>query len=101
MFFRKSKGDQRRDTHDKLVLTISIPANPIIADLLDYYTQQRYAFCTTFYERPPPSTFRSFSPAEASAKWDAAPTLSACLALALRTVNTSAPSCFKWTSHSL
>jgi hypothetical protein len=101
MFVRKSKGDQRRDTRDKLVLTISIPANPILADLMDYYTQQCYAFCTTFYKRPPPSAFWGLSPSEASAEWGAAATLSAWLALALRTVNTSAPSGFKWTSHRL
>jgi hypothetical protein len=101
LFVPKSKGDQRRDTRDKLVLTIPIPANPILADLLDYYTQRRHALCTTFYKRPPPSAFWSFSPAEASAKWGAAATLSAWLALALRTVNTSSPSGFKWTPHSL
>jgi hypothetical protein len=83
------------------VLIVPIPANPILADLLTYYTQQRYAFCTTFYKRPPPSAFWSFSPAEASAEWGAAAILFAWLALALRTVNTSAPSGFKWTSHSL
>jgi hypothetical protein len=57
LFVRKSKGDQRRDTRDKLVLKVPIPANLILADLLDYYTQQRYAFCATFYKRPPPSAF--------------------------------------------
>jgi hypothetical protein len=86
MFVRKSKGDQRRDSRNKLVLTVPIPANPILADRLTYYTQQRYAFCATFYKRPPPSAFWSFSHAEASAEWGAAATLSAWLALALRTV---------------
>jgi hypothetical protein len=101
LFVRKSKGDQRRDTRDKLVLTVSIPANPVLADLVDYYIQQRYAFCAIYYKRPTPSAFSSFSPTEASAEWGAASTLSAWLALALRTVNTAAPSGFKWTSHIL
>jgi hypothetical protein len=101
MFVRKSKGDQRRDNRDKLVLAMPIPANPILADLLDYYTQQRYAFCATYYKRQPPPANWSFSPAEASAEWGAASTLSAWLALALRTVSTAAPSGFKWTSHNL
>jgi hypothetical protein len=54
MFVRKSKGDQRRDTRDKPVLAVPIPANPILADLMDYYAQQRMAFCATYYKRPPP-----------------------------------------------
>jgi hypothetical protein len=37
LFVRKSKGDQRRDIRDKLVLSVPIPANPILADLMDYY----------------------------------------------------------------
>jgi hypothetical protein len=101
MFVRKFKGDQRRDTRDKLLLAVPIPANPILADLLDYYTQQRYAFCATYYKRPPPSALWNFSPAETSAEWGAASTLSAWLALALHMLNTAAPSGFKWTSHSL
>jgi hypothetical protein len=46
---RKSKGDQRRDTRDKLVFAIPIHANLVPADLLDYYTQHRAAFCAKFY----------------------------------------------------
>jgi hypothetical protein len=38
LFVRKSKGDQRRANSDKLVIAIPITANPIMADLLDYYT---------------------------------------------------------------
>jgi hypothetical protein len=76
-------------------------ANPILADLLDYYSQNRAAFCATFYKRPPHAAFWSFSLAEASADRGAASTLSALLSLALRTVNTSAPAGFKWTSHNL
>jgi hypothetical protein len=101
LFFRKSIGDERRDTRDKLVLAVPIPANPILACLLDYYTQHRYAFCATYYKQPPPSAFWSLSPYEAPAEWGAASTLSAWLALALRTVNIYAPSGFKWTSHNL
>jgi hypothetical protein len=101
LFVRKSKGDQRRDTGDKLVFAIPIAANPTLVDLLDYYTQHRVAFCTKFYKRPPPDAFWSFSHAEPSADWGAASTISAWLALALLTVNTSAPAGFKWTSHIL
>jgi hypothetical protein len=57
LFVHKSKGDHRRDTRDKLVLAVPIPVNPILADLQDYYTQQRYAFCATYYKRPPPFAF--------------------------------------------
>jgi hypothetical protein len=35
------------------VLSVLIPANPMLADLLDYYTQQRQIFCATYYKRPP------------------------------------------------
>jgi hypothetical protein len=38
LFVRKSKGNQCRDTSDKLVFAIPIAANPVLADLLDYYT---------------------------------------------------------------
>jgi hypothetical protein len=69
--------------------------------LLENYTQQRVAFCTKFYNRPPPDALWSFSPAEPSAEWKAASTFSAWLALALLKVNTAAPAGFKWTSHSL
>jgi hypothetical protein len=57
MFVRKSKGNQRRDTSDKLVIAIPIAANPVVADLLDYYTQHRVAFCAKFYNRPPHAAF--------------------------------------------
>jgi predicted phosphoribosyltransferase len=51
---RKSKGGLRRAKSDKLVIAIPITANPVLADLLDYYTQNRVAFCSKFYNRPPP-----------------------------------------------
>jgi hypothetical protein len=101
LFVRKSKGDHRRDTSDKLVIAIPITANPVLADLLDYYTHHRIAFCAKFYNKPPPNAFWSFSPVEPSVVGGAAATISAWLALALLTVNTSAPAGFKWTSHSL
>jgi hypothetical protein len=101
LFVRKSKGDQRRANSDKLVIAIPIPATPVLADPLDYYTQHRVAFCSKFNNRPPPDALWSFSPFENSADWGAASTISAWLALALQTVNTSAPAGFKWTSHSL
>jgi hypothetical protein len=101
MFVRKSKGEQRRDTRDKLVVAIPIADNPILADLMDYYTQHRAAFCAAYYKRPPPTALWSFLPAEDSAEWGAASTIPAWLSHSLRTVNTFAPTGFKWTSHSL
>jgi hypothetical protein len=74
LFVRKSKGDQRRD---KLVFAVPIVANPILADLLDYYSQNRAAFCATFYKRPPLAALWSFSPSEASADRGAASRISA------------------------
>jgi hypothetical protein len=44
IFIRKSKGDQRRDIRDKLVLAVTIPANPMLADLQYYYSEQRTTF---------------------------------------------------------
>jgi hypothetical protein len=99
LFVQKSKGDQRRDTRDKLVFAMPISANPILADM-DYYSQ-RATFCAKFYRRPPPTVFWSFSPSEASADWGAASTITAWLSLSFLTVGTSAPPGFKWTSHSL
>jgi hypothetical protein len=101
LFVRKSKGDQCRDASDKPVIAIPIAANPVLADLLDYYTEHRAAFSKKIYNKPPPLAFWSFSPAEPSADWGAASTISAWLALALLKVSTAAPAGFKWTSHSL
>jgi hypothetical protein len=101
LFVRKSKGDQCRDASEKHVLAIPVAANPVLADLLDYYTEQRAIFCTKFYSKSPPLAFWSFSPSEPSADWGAASTISTWLSLALLTVHASAPAGFKWTSHSL
>jgi hypothetical protein len=100
-FVRKSKGDQRRDASAKQVIAIHVASNPVLADLLDYYAEHRAAFCKRIYNRPPPLDFWSFSLAEPSADWGAASTISVWLALALLTVSASAPTGFKWTSHSL
>jgi hypothetical protein len=32
-------------------------ANPVLADLLDYYTKHRAAFSAKYYKRPPPDAF--------------------------------------------
>jgi hypothetical protein len=61
MFVRKSKGDQRHDASAKPVIAIHVAANPVLAILLDYYTEHRAAFCKKFYNRPPPLAFWSFS----------------------------------------
>jgi hypothetical protein len=55
LFVRKSKGDQRRAT--KLVFAIPIAANPIMPDMLDYYSQHRATFCAKLYKRPPHGAF--------------------------------------------
>jgi hypothetical protein len=47
LFVRKCKGDQRRDTRNKLVLAVPITTNPLLADLLEYYLAHRSDFCTT------------------------------------------------------
>jgi hypothetical protein len=57
LFVRKSKGDQRRSSTDKLVFSLPTAANPVLADLLDYYTQHRSAFCAKYYKRPPLDAF--------------------------------------------
>jgi hypothetical protein len=62
VFVRKSKGDQRRDASAKQVIAIHVAANPVLADLLDYYTELRGTFCKKFYNRPPPLAFWSFLP---------------------------------------
>jgi hypothetical protein len=76
LFVRKSNGDQRRDASAKQVIAIHVASNPVLADMLDYYTDHRAAFCKKIYNRPPPLAFWSFSPAEPSADWGAASTIS-------------------------
>jgi hypothetical protein len=49
LFVRKSKGNKRRDTRDKRVLAVSIPAKSMLADLMDYYLNQRTTFCETYF----------------------------------------------------
>jgi hypothetical protein len=103
LFVRKSKGDQRCDIRDKLVLAVPIPTNLMLADVLDYYLIHRTTFCVTYYKRPPPAAIWSVSPLKPSAEWQAAATISSwlALALALSAINTTAPTGFKWTSHNL
>jgi hypothetical protein len=62
LFVRKSKGDHRRTSTDKLVFALSTLGNHVLADLLNYYTLHRAAFCAEYYKRPPPDGFWSFSP---------------------------------------
>jgi hypothetical protein len=50
---RKSKGNERRDTRDKLILSVPITANPFLADLLDYYIRQRAALFAKYFSCPP------------------------------------------------
>jgi hypothetical protein len=53
LFVHKSKGGQRCDTNDKLVLAVQIKANPMLADVTDYYLCKRAAFCATYLDCPP------------------------------------------------
>jgi hypothetical protein len=39
--------------HTLLLLAIPTPANPVLADLLDYHLRHRTAFCATYFDRPP------------------------------------------------
>jgi hypothetical protein len=43
-FIQKAKGNKRGEAANKSALTISIKANPALADLLDLYCAQRHAY---------------------------------------------------------
>ena len=101
LFIRKAKGDQRRSAVDKPILAIPTTANPVLADLLEYYCTQRTAYCNKFYNSSPPAALWSFVPYENSSDWQAAATLSAWLRDACDAVGATPPGGFKWTSHSL
>jgi hypothetical protein len=67
LFVRKSKGDQCRNTaRNKLAVAVPIPANPVLADLKDYYLNQRTTFCETYFKRPPHAAVWSVSSLEPS-----------------------------------
>jgi hypothetical protein len=53
LFVRKSNDDHRRETRNKLVLAVTIPAYPVLEDVLDYYLCHRTAFCATYFNCPP------------------------------------------------
>jgi hypothetical protein len=55
----KAKGDQRRNESDKPILAIPTTANPVLADLLEYYCTQR-----KFFNIPLPTALWSFVPYE-------------------------------------
>jgi hypothetical protein len=76
-------------------------ANPVLADLLEYYCTQRTAYCMKFFNNPPPTALWSFVPYENSGDWQVFATLSAWLLDACDAVGAKPPSGFKWTSHSL
>jgi hypothetical protein len=60
LFVRKSKGDQRRDASAKQVIAIPVAANPVLADLLDYYTEHRATFCKKILQPATPARFLEF-----------------------------------------
>jgi hypothetical protein len=97
LFIRKVKGDQRRDEANKPVMAIPIAANPLLANLLEWYMAQRTAFCTANLNNPPPGVW-SFSPHEASAECQVVATLHVWLDQAYMSLGAPPPAGFKWTS---
>eukprot|EP00873_Tetraselmis_striata_P011875 jgi/Tetstr1/432139/TSEL_021596.t1 len=59
---RKQKGDQRTWVSAKPMMDLPIADVPDFADLLDWYTISRDAYCRRFYGASPPPKFWSISP---------------------------------------
>eukprot|EP00873_Tetraselmis_striata_P000670 jgi/Tetstr1/420934/TSEL_011995.t1 len=101
LYVRKQKGDQRTRVSAKPLITLPIAAVPDFADLLDWYTVSRDAYCRRFYGASPPPKFWSVSPLESSATWSVSATLTEWLREAYLAAGARPPTGFKWTSHSL
>eukprot|EP00873_Tetraselmis_striata_P000849 jgi/Tetstr1/421113/TSEL_012157.t2 len=101
LYVRKQKGDQRTRVSAKPLITLPIAAVPDFADLLDWYTVSRDAYCRRFYGASPPPKFWSISPLESSATWSVSATLTEWLREAYLAAGARPPTGFKWTSHSL
>eukprot|EP00873_Tetraselmis_striata_P038212 jgi/Tetstr1/458476/TSEL_004330.t1 len=100
--FRQTlKGDQRTRVSAKPLINLPIAAVPDFADLLDWYTISRDAYCRRFYGASPPPKFWSISPLESSATWSVSATLTEWLREAYMAAGARPPTGFKWTSHSL
>eukprot|EP00873_Tetraselmis_striata_P046225 jgi/Tetstr1/466489/TSEL_010996.t1 len=100
-YARKQKGDQRTRVSAKPLINLPIAAIPDFADLLDWYTINRDAYCRRFYGASPPPKFWSVSPLESSATWSVSATLTEWLREAYMAAGARPPTGFKWTSHSL
>eukprot|EP00873_Tetraselmis_striata_P013616 jgi/Tetstr1/433880/TSEL_023060.t1 len=101
LYVRKQNGDQRTRVSAKPLITLPIAAVPDFADLLDWYTVSRDAYCRRFYGASPPPKFWSISPLESSATWSVSATLTEWLREAYLAAGARPPTGFKWTSHSL
>eukprot|EP00873_Tetraselmis_striata_P022830 jgi/Tetstr1/443094/TSEL_031150.t1 len=97
----RAKGDQRTRVSAKPLINLPIAAVPDFADLLDWYTVSRDAYCRRFYAASPPPKFWSISPLESSATWSVSATLTEWLREAYLAAGARPPTGFKWTSHSL
>eukprot|EP00873_Tetraselmis_striata_P026855 jgi/Tetstr1/447119/TSEL_034557.t1 len=75
LYVRKQKGDQRTRVSAKPLINLPIAAVPDFADLLDWHTISRDAYCRRFYGANPPPKFWSISPLESSATWSVSATL--------------------------
>eukprot|EP00873_Tetraselmis_striata_P018974 jgi/Tetstr1/439238/TSEL_027680.t1 len=68
MFVGKAKGDHRnRVSENKTLLQLSIAEFPKLADVLEYYTAYREAYCRQFYGADLPTAFVCICPMEPSA----------------------------------
>eukprot|EP00873_Tetraselmis_striata_P000142 jgi/Tetstr1/420406/TSEL_011522.t2 len=101
LYVRKQKSDQRTRVSAKPLINLPIAAVPDFADLLDWYTISRDAYCRRFYGASPPPKFWSVSPLESSATWSVSATLTEWLREAYMAAGARPPTGFKWTSHSL
>eukprot|EP00873_Tetraselmis_striata_P033139 jgi/Tetstr1/453403/TSEL_040385.t1 len=101
LYVRKQKGDQRTRVSAKPLINLPIAAFPNFADLLDWYTVSRDAYCRRFYGASPPPRFWSISPLESSATWSVSASLTEWLREAYLAAGARPPTGFKWTSHSL
>eukprot|EP00873_Tetraselmis_striata_P014456 jgi/Tetstr1/434720/TSEL_023773.t1 len=101
LYVRKQKGDQRTRVSAKPLINLPIAAVPDFADLLDWYTVSRDAYCRRFSGASPPPKFWSISPLESSATWSVSATRTEWLREAYLAGGARPPTGFKWKSHSL
>eukprot|EP00873_Tetraselmis_striata_P019612 jgi/Tetstr1/439876/TSEL_028284.t1 len=85
-------------------MDLPIAAVPDFADLLDWYTISRDAYCRCFYGASPPPKFGSISPLESSATWSVSAALTEWLREAYLAAGAQPPTGFKhmgdWSKNS-